>query len=100
MSDISHAGLLYSHPREDLRMLFDLSADIGNNLLSLVHGHPGNDLLCFLGCLNGSVHILENTVVAGHVGSNLHLRHHFLHNVLNHLFIYRHAITSLNTSLP
>ena len=91
---------MYSHTRENLRMFLDLCTDIGNNLFSLVHGHPCNDFLCFLGRFNGSVHILENTVVAGHIGSDLHLRHHFLYNVLNHPFIYRHDITSLNTSLP
>ena len=100
MSHISHAGLLYSHPCHDLRILFDLCTDIGYDLFSLVHGHFSDDLLRLLCSCNGFVHIFEHPVAAGHIRSDLHLRHHFLNDVLDHLFIYRHATTSSNTFLP
>ena len=100
MSDITHAGLLNAHAGENFCILLDLFTDVGDYFLSVVQCHPCNDFLGFLRCFNRFVHISEHASVTGNVRSNLHLCQNFLHDILNHLLIYRHSNTSLKTSFP
>ena len=67
MSDISHAGLLYAHARQDLCVLHNLFADVGDNFFSVVQGHSGYNFLRLLCRLDRLVHVSEYAVVSCHI---------------------------------
>ena len=96
ISYITHTSFLNTHTCQYFRILFDLLADAGDDLLSLVHRHCLNYLLSLFGRLDSIIHILENAMFSGRSICNLHLCHNFLYNFLYHILTYWHEIVLLN----
>ena len=92
ISYISHSSFINTHTCKDFCVFFCLSANAGNDFLSLVQGHFPNDLLRSLCSFNSLVHIFENSMFAGRSVCNLHFCHNFLYNILYHALANWHEI--------
>ena len=77
-----------------------LPADIADDLFPLVKGHSADPGLGGFGGGNGIVHISKNAMLFLRRFRNLHLRYHFLYNVLYQAFLYKHFTTSSHMDLP
>ena len=86
ISYITHTSFLNTHTCQYFRIFFDLLADAGDDLFSLVHRHCLNYQLSLLGCFDSIIHILENAMFSGH---------NFLYNFLYHVLTYWHEMSSL-----
>ena len=95
ISHITHTSFLNTHTCQYFRILFDLLADAGDDLFSLVHRHCLNYQLSLLGCFDSIIHILENAMFSGRSICDLHFCHNFLYNFLYHILTYWHEMSSL-----
>ena len=75
-----------------------LSADITDNLFSLVQRHSPHFCLRCLRGRNGIVHVGKNSMFTARGFRNLHLRHDFLYDILYQILVYKHALTSYSGS--
>ena len=62
VSHIAHSRLFHPHPGQKFCVLMGFPADIGHDLLPLIHGHAANHLLRFLRCGDCIIHILKHAV--------------------------------------
>ena len=95
ISYITHTSFLNTHTCQYFRIFFDLLADAGDDLFSLVHRHCLNYQLSLLGCFDSIIHILENAMFSGRSICDLHFCHNFLYNFLYHILTYWHEMSSL-----